>query len=443
MSTNTPIASQTLTSNTLSISFNDIPQNFTDLVLVMNTFMSAQCTVGIRFNSDTGSNYSTTILRSNGSTSSSGKESNATAIQNTLDDIARNPSVANSVTIWNIQNYSNTATNKTVLYRHNNATTDATGASVGVGLWRNTSGVTSINLLATSSSQTFQSGSTFNLYGVQSGNILATKATGGNIIVSDGTYWYHAFTSSGTFTPTQSLTCDYLVVAGGGGADQTGGGGGAGGLRSTVGNTGGGGSLENPIAVTAISYPIIVGAGGTSNTASPTNGNNSTFHTITSIGGGRGINNSNSSGNNGGSGGGNGGGVFGSGGTGTTNQGYGGGSGGAGYPNDNGGGGGGAGAVGANGSSGNGGAGGAGVSVSALATATGTGVSGFYAGGGGGWRRNDGTGPSGGSGGGGRGASGNVVNIAPIANTGSGAGATGGNNTIPGASGIVIIRYAV
>jgi hypothetical protein len=161
------IATTTLGSDTLNIDFTSIAGTYTDLVLISNHFMAAQCTVGMQFNSDTGSNYSTTALRGNGSTVSSGRESSATAIQNTLDDIARNPNVANAVTIWNIQNYSNSTTYKTVLLRHNNATSDAAGVGANVGLWRNTSAITSIRLLATSSTQNFKTGSTFTLYGIK------------------------------------------------------------------------------------------------------------------------------------------------------------------------------------------------------------------------------------------------------------------------------------
>jgi hypothetical protein len=161
------IATTTLGSDTLYIDFTSIAGTYTDLVLITNHFMTASCTVGMRFNSDTGSNYSTTNLRGNGSTASSGRESSATAIQNTLDDIARNPNTANAVTIWNVQNYSNSTTYKTVILRHNNATSDAAGVSAGVGLWRNTNAITAIRLLATSSAQSFKSGSTFTLYGIK------------------------------------------------------------------------------------------------------------------------------------------------------------------------------------------------------------------------------------------------------------------------------------
>ena len=44
----------------------------------------------------------------------------------------------------------------------------------------------------------------------------SSKANGGNRIVSDGTYWYHVFTGSGTFVPKQAITVNFLVIAGGG-----------------------------------------------------------------------------------------------------------------------------------------------------------------------------------------------------------------------------------
>ena len=161
------IATTTLGSDTVNIDFTSISGSYTDLVLITNHFMTAQSTVGMRFNSDTGSNYSSTNLRGTGAGASSGRQTSSTAIDNSLDDLVRNPNVANAITIWNIQNYSNSTTYKTVLYRHNNATADAPGASAGVGLWRSTSAITSIRLLATSSAQSFKSGSTFTLYGIK------------------------------------------------------------------------------------------------------------------------------------------------------------------------------------------------------------------------------------------------------------------------------------
>ena len=99
---------------------------------------------------------------------------------------------------------------KTVLGRGNSY--EYVGAVAGT--WNNAAPITSINIL---SSATFSSGTLISIYGIQAGT---PKAQGGNIVTTDGTYWYHAFTASGTFTPSSTITADYLVVgAGGGGAD--------------------------------------------------------------------------------------------------------------------------------------------------------------------------------------------------------------------------------
>jgi len=75
------------------------------------------------------------------------------------------------------------------------------------------------------------------------------KATGGTTVLSNG-YWYHTFTSSGTFTPLQSLTVDLIVMAGGGaGGSAYAGGGGAGGFLDFTSQS-----------VTATGYTVTVGA---------------------------------------------------------------------------------------------------------------------------------------------------------------------------------------
>jgi hypothetical protein len=132
-------------------------------------------------------------------------------------------------------------------------------------------------------------------YWFGSGFVYVPKATGGDItFYSSGgnNYFIHTFTSNGTFTPTQSLTADYLVVAGGGGggAGYSATGAGAGGLRSTLNNTGGLGTLETALSLTAQAYTVTVGGGGTGGTSqgNGTQGVDSVFSSITSAGGGRG-----------------------------------------------------------------------------------------------------------------------------------------------------------
>jgi len=101
-------------------------------------------------------------------------------------------------------------------------------------------------------------------------------ATGGTKTTS-GLYTIHTFTGSGTFTVTSGGDVDALIIAGGGGGGSNINGGGGGG--------GAGGMLEpSEHAVTVQDYTITVGAGGVANAV----GNDSTFDTFTSDGGGKG-----------------------------------------------------------------------------------------------------------------------------------------------------------
>lgn len=450
MSTYTPIASVTLSSAQSSVTFSGIPQTYTDLVLVMSAFGSVSgADIRVQVNSDTTSNYSLTRLVGY-TTAFSNRASNATYWQITNSVGIGSSSSEPTADVIHFMNYSNTTTNKTMLVRHNQPQSSLMETAAQVGLWRSTSAITSITFSL--SSGNYSSGSTFNLYGVANASITnVAKATGGDSVYTDGTYWYHIFRSSGTFTPTQALTADYLVVAGGGGGGwratiRGGGGGGAGGLRSTVTATGGGGSLESALSLAAnTGYTVTVGAGGaaSSGTAAGSDGSNSVFSSITSTGGGGG---GYDGGRTGGSGGGGSSGGSAAGAAGTANQGYAGGNGGSWSTSPesyfNGGGGGGAGAVGAAGSttSANGGNGGNGVAVAI------SGSSVTYAGGGGGGSANGaaaaGNSSTGGTGGGGAG--GGAAGVAGTANLGGGGG--GGSNadgtSKAGGSGIVIVRYA-
>ena len=250
-------------------------------------------------------------------------------------------------------------------------------------------------------------------------------ASGGTKTTSGG-YTIHTFTSSGTFTPNKGGTVDYLVVGGGGGSGGFGGGGGAGGFKSAT-----------DFTVTATGLTVTVGAGGAGsdyNGLVASNGGNSVFSSITSLGGGGGSSR-NHTGANGGSGGGGNGGYGTAGGSGTSGQGNNGGTA-AGNQAYHGAGGGGASQTGGNGttSCGNGGAG-------TASSYSGSSVT--YAGGGGGATDTSDNGGAGGAGGGGKGKGGDGAATAGSANTGGGGGA-GSNVTTgstAGGSGIVIIRY--
>ena len=236
-------------------------------------------------------------------------------------------------------------------------------------------------------------------------------ATGGIVTDLDG-FRYHKLTMSGDFVVTEGGEVEYLVVSGGGAGSNTSNGGAGGG--------GAGGLLTSTVTVTAQTYPVVVGAGGDFS-----NGNDSSFHSVSTLGGGRGA-------NVGGSGGG---GGSGAGGTGVVGQG-----------ND-----GGDGTNGTEAGAGGGGAGQSGGDAGPLARDAGDGGNGlevwgnWYAGGGGG--SNDGGGDGsyqslGGLGGGGRGTSGTLAAESGEINTGGGGGGSRQGSSGNGGSGIVVIRYS-
>jgi hypothetical protein len=242
----------------------------------------------------------------------------------------------------------------------------------------------------------------------------------------DGSNWVFVGDQSAVYP------IDYLIVAGGAGSGRSSG------ATGANGGAGAGGYLSitsNIIVGTA--YSITVGAGGNGQSGSigrGSAGSNSTFNSLTVIGGGTGGVGAGGleNGVSGGSGGG-GGGLGGTGGAGTSGQGNAGGA----APSYAGGGGGGAGAVGSAGVSNSpAGAGGVGLNWQSLGT--------FYAGGGGGACNDSSPGGAGGNGGGGAGAvDPTSQGTAGTANRGGGGGASGYNsqNGVNGGSGIVIIRY--
>jgi hypothetical protein len=159
------ISKNVLGSNTSSITFSTIPQTFTDLVMIINGGDTGAVQPGIRFNGDSGSNYSRQNLTGNGSTAYGTGGQNDSLVQFGWD--AYMTSAYSYLAIINVPNYTNTVTNKAVIGRSNNANT---GVTASVALWRNTSAITSMTLLQSYGSDLFLAGTTFTLYGIKAGS---------------------------------------------------------------------------------------------------------------------------------------------------------------------------------------------------------------------------------------------------------------------------------
>ena len=152
------IASTTLGTAASSVTFSSIPATYTDLVLVAMPIKDNANSPYLRFNGDTATNYSQTYLEGNGTAASSARGSNQAYGYINLN---ATPEV-NGYIIVNLNNYSNTTTNKTYLANVGQA---ATAIDRVVGLWRSTSAISTI-LIASSNGGNYAAGSTFNLYGI-------------------------------------------------------------------------------------------------------------------------------------------------------------------------------------------------------------------------------------------------------------------------------------
>lgn len=161
------IAKNVLGSSASSVTFSDIPGTYTDLILTFSGRQDvnyADCY--LRFNSDSGSNYSFRRLDGSGSAASSTSASSQTWLS-IYPGVARNNMTASTfgnseIYIPNYAGSTNKSVSATCLNENN-----ATGAQMAAiaGLWSSTSAITSV-ILYPDTGGNFVSGSSFFLYGI-------------------------------------------------------------------------------------------------------------------------------------------------------------------------------------------------------------------------------------------------------------------------------------
>jgi hypothetical protein len=442
------IAKQTVGSGgASSVTFSNIPQTYTDLKVVTSVRNTTTAnSFQLSFNGSN-ANFTNKRLYANGTSAVSYDGSDVFVYASRSSDTAN---TFNNAEIY-IPNY--TSSNQKSIsidqVTENNAT--ANEMSLVAGIWSQTAAINSIGFAPYSG--TLAEGCTFYLYGIS--NSTTTQATtvpyasGGDIISTDGTYWYHTFIYSGSFVPLKNLDCNVMSVGGGGGGGNFGGGGGAGEL-----------DLFSTQSLVTQNYAVTIGAGGAGSTSPSVNGSSggttSFSSLITSLGGGGGGKDA-TAGGNGGSGGG--GGKTANGGTASGSNTFAGGNGGGSAGGVAGmGGGGGATAVGTAGvnvdyTSAVGGNGGQGYLLSSISNKPDVfgSMTRISSGGGGGAFcvssvSNNPVAGTGGAGAGNGGTDKQGGTVAPTAATsfGSGGGGSGGSsNGTAGYQGIVIVRYAV
>jgi hypothetical protein len=161
------IQAQNLVSDAASVTFSSIPGTYTDLALRMSTRATPVGvieSIKLRFNNDSGTNYSYTLLRGSGSSASS-----ANSVSNDIIEVNGSPGAnitANTFSNNEIYIPSYTVSQSKALSTssivENNSSTGYQEA--GAALWRNNAAITSI-LIDVSGS--FVTGSSFYLYGIK------------------------------------------------------------------------------------------------------------------------------------------------------------------------------------------------------------------------------------------------------------------------------------
>ena len=156
-----PIATTTLGSAASTITFSSIPATYTDLRLVLVGTSSSTSTQWIRLNSDTGSNYSLTAIRGNGSSAISWRDT-STSISIASEYTGASSTIPLLVTIDFISYAGSTF--KTMLIESSEDKNGSGDVIRRVGLWNSTSAINTI--LISRNNGNFNTGTTATLYGI-------------------------------------------------------------------------------------------------------------------------------------------------------------------------------------------------------------------------------------------------------------------------------------
>ena len=142
------------------LTLSSIPATYTDLVVVANVLYSADNGnyIGIRFNEDSSSLYSSTPLVGNGTSYNSYRATGDTKIA----FYASSTSTYTAVQM-HINNYTNTTTNKAVLLR--SSSVSSANVEARIGLYISTAAISSLSLFFPNAS--IAAGTNVTIYGIK------------------------------------------------------------------------------------------------------------------------------------------------------------------------------------------------------------------------------------------------------------------------------------
>lgn len=157
-----PIATSTLGTAAASITFSSIPGTYTDLRVIVVTPTGTGDFIELRFNGNSGTNYSWTIVGADNTTVFSQRGTNVTQVRiGTSMGSTTYPTYA----IADIFSYAG-STNKSVLSQSGNDKNGTGEVRNYVGLWRGTSAITSV-LIKGDSGLNLAAGTVATIYGIK------------------------------------------------------------------------------------------------------------------------------------------------------------------------------------------------------------------------------------------------------------------------------------
>jgi hypothetical protein len=159
-----PIATTTLGSAAASITFSAIPSTYTDLRLVLNYLCDGGVPQMYCNGVTTGTLWSSTRLRGNGSTASSDRDTSI----DLLDFYESGSNSSTRVRFWSIDFFSYAgSTNKTMLISQSQDNNGSGDTFSNVALYRSTSAISSITFTLANYGANFTTGTTATLYGIK------------------------------------------------------------------------------------------------------------------------------------------------------------------------------------------------------------------------------------------------------------------------------------
>ena len=152
--------------STANITFSNIPQTYTDLVLVTSVLVNSSVGYGYTINTNiSGSIYYGTTLQANGSSVAAAQNPGANTVWYPINALSINTSYPTIITT-HFLNYANSTAYKSILSRQAGDFNGSGATTEMVGVCYSTSPINSITV-GTNNSVYWTTSSTFNLYGIQ------------------------------------------------------------------------------------------------------------------------------------------------------------------------------------------------------------------------------------------------------------------------------------